>query len=377
MVGPARAGYAHVVNDCVTAVRTAAYTVPLPQPETDGTLAWSATTIVVALVEAAGRTGLGWTYGPAAIKHVVDELLAPVVDRLDPTDIGRAHLRMRQAGRNAPTPGLTSYAISAVDVAMWDLKAKLFGVPLTRLLGRHRDRVPLYGSGGFTSMTHQQLEAALTGWVDGDGMRAVKIKIGEDRGGNVRRDVDRIARSRAAIGDQVALMVDANGGYHTKQALAVADACAPQRVVWFEEPVSSDRLADLALLRSMAGMEITAGEYGTTLDYFQRMCAAGAVDCLQADATRCGGYTGLIAACAVADSYGLAVSTHCGPNLHAPACLAVPNLRHAEYFADHVRADRAVFDGTATPVRGELPVQDTEPGHGVRLRPDADTHRVA
>lgn len=365
------------MNDSVTTVRAAAYEVPLPQPETDGTLAWSATTVVVATVEAAGQAGMGWTYGPSAIKTVIGDLLAPAVTGLDPTDVGRAHLRMRRAGRNAPTPGLTSYAISAVDVAMWDLKARLFGVPLTRLLGRQRPRVPLYGSGGFTSMTYEQLKAVLSDWVDVEGMRAVKIKIGEDRGGNVRRDLDRIALSRATIGDQVALMVDANGGYDTKQAIAVADRFAEHGVVWFEEPVSSDRLADLALLRSMLRLEVTAGEYGTTPEYFQQMCAAGAVDCLQPDATRCGGYTGVLAASAVADSYGLAISTHCGPNLHAPVCLAVPNLRHAEYFADHAYVDRILFDGIAAPVDGELPVQDTEPGHGIRLRPDADTHRVA
>jgi L-alanine-DL-glutamate epimerase-like enolase superfamily enzyme len=246
---------------------------------------------------------------------------------------------------------------------------------MSRLLGRAHPHVPLYGSGGFTSMTDDQLRAQLDGWLRDDGITAVKIKIGEDRGGNVARDLHRIALARSAVGDDVVLMADANGGYQTKQAVRVA-AC-DAGIAWFEEPVSSDRLGDLALLRGMIAPEVTAGEYGTTLDYFERMCAAGAVDCLQVDATRCGGYTGLLAAAAVAAAHGLEISTHCAPHLHASVALAVTNLRHAEYFADHVRADRLLFDGAPVPSHGRLVPQDDLPGHGMGLRSDAETFRIA
>ena len=361
----------------ITSIRTRVYTVPLDQPESDGTLAWSATTVVVAEIESDGRTGIGWTYGPAAAAGVIDELLAPAVRDIDSVDIGRAYLRMRQASRNALSPGLVSLAISAVDVALWDLKAALLEVPLTRLLGRVSSRVPLYGSGGFISMTDDQLRDQLGAWIAHDGMTAVKIKVGEDRGRHIGRDLHRIEVARATVGDDITLMIDANGGYDTKQAVRIAADTADARVAWFEEPVSSDRLADLALLRGMVRPEVTAGEYGTTLDYFQRMCASGAVDCLQVDATRCGGYTGLLQAATVADSYGLRISTHCAPHLHAPGAAAVPNLRHAEFFADHVRADHALFDGVPRPVRGHLVPQDSEPGHGMTLRPDAESFRIA
>jgi L-alanine-DL-glutamate epimerase-like enolase superfamily enzyme len=309
---------------------------------------------------------------------VIDDVLAPVVAELDPMDVGLAYVRMRQATRNAPSAGLASCAISAVDVALWDIKARLLDTPLTTLLGRVRTRVPLYGSGGFCSMTDTQLREQVTGWLD-DGMTAVKIKIGEDRGGNLDRDLHRIEIVRQAVGSRAALMVDANGGYDTKQALRIASE-APD-IVWFEEPVSSDRLEDLALLRGMVSPEVTAGEYGTTLDYFRRMCAAGAVDCLQVDATRCGGYTGALAAAVVADAHGLAVSTHCAPHLHVPAAAAMPNLRHSEWFADHVDADRLLFDGLPRPAGGQLPVVGDRPGHGLALRRDAarfviDTGRV-
>jgi L-alanine-DL-glutamate epimerase-like enolase superfamily enzyme len=323
---------------------------------------------------AGDRVGLGWTYGPAAAAAVVDEVLAPVVRDVGATDVGLAHLRMRQASRNALAPGLVSLAISAVDVALWDLKAKLLDAPLADLLGRVRSNVPLYGSGGFTSMTDNQLVEQLSGWIVDDGMTAVKIKVGEDRGGNLERDMHRIALARRTIGSTVALMVDANGGYQAKQALTLASEVERHRVTWFEEPVSSDRLTDLALLRGLVPQEITAGEYGTTVDYFRTMLAAGAVDCLQIDASRCGGYTGMLAAAGLADAYGIQVSSHCAPHLHAPVCAAIPNFRHAEWFADHVAADVLVFDGLMRPIDGALPILDSEPGHGITQKA-ANRHR--
>lgn len=361
----------------ITSVRGCAYRVDLPQPESDGTFAWNATTVVMALAEADGRTGLGWTYGPAAAAGVIDELLARAVRDLSAYDISRVHLRMRQATRNAPTPGLSSLAISAVDVALWDLKAKLLDTPLTALLGMARRRVPLYGSGGFTSMTDHQLRDQLDRWLAADGMTAVKIKIGDDRGGHLARDLRRIGIMRDAVGPDVAVMVDANGGYDTKQATRLARHPRAHGISWFEEPVSSDRLDDLRLLRGLLDAEVAAGEYGTTLDYFQRMCAAGAVDCLQIDATRCGGYTGMLAAAAVAASHGLSVSAHCAPHLHAPVCAAIVNFRHAEYFADHVRADELLFDGLPVVDRGKMLAPEEAPGHGMSPRPDIERFRVA
>jgi L-alanine-DL-glutamate epimerase-like enolase superfamily enzyme len=348
-------------------LETAVHKVPLPQPEADGTLAWSGTTVITVIAHAGATYGLGWTYGPAGAASVVEDLIQPALCKRSAFDIPAAHLAMRRATRNAPTAGLATLAISAVDVALWDLKARLLDVPLTALLGRAHDKVPLYGSGGFVSMTDEQLTDQLTGWI-ADGFTAVKIKIAEDRGGNQERDLHRIGLARGVIGVGNALMVDANGGYDTKQALAVARAAAHHTVVWFEEPVSSDRLNDLALLRGMTDIEVTAGEYGTSSEYFERMCAAAAVDCLQVDATRCGGYTGFLAAAAIADAHGLQVSSHCAPHLHAPVCAAVPNLRHAEFFADHVAADEELFDGLPRAMGGFLRPQDERPGHGITLR---------
>jgi L-alanine-DL-glutamate epimerase-like enolase superfamily enzyme len=321
--------------------------------------------------------GLGWTYGPAACATLVNsELRKALVDR-DPYEVSGNWLTMAQATRNLTSEGLVRFAMAAVDVAGWDLKARLLGVPLVRLLGQIRDRVPVYGSGGFTTYDSDQLTSQLSGWVQEQHIPRVKIKIGESFGHRTDRDLQRIRQARSVIGSDVALFVDANGGYTAKQAIRVAHAFEDSDVTWFEEPVSSDDLGGLAAVRAAVEADVTAGEYGTNLTYFERMCAAGAVDCLQIDATRCGGYTEWLRIAAVADAHHLEVSGHCAPNLHAPVAAATPNFRHLEWFHDHVRIEEQYFDGSGDPSEGWISVNDT-PGHGLQFRAEAaEQFRVA
>lgn len=360
----------------VDEVQAAAYAIPTAGPEADGTLSWSSTTVVVVTARCGDVVGTGWTYSHRAAASVVNDLFAGVVQGRDPMGVPACHAAMRIAARNALVPGLTGMALSAVDVALWELKARLVGVPLADLFGRARTAVPVYGSGGFTTFSDTELRERLSELVHDQGVTAVKIKIAEGWGHNERRDLHRIEVAREAVGTAPALMVDANGGYQVKQAARVARDAAQFGVDWFEEPVSSDHLEDLALLRGIIEPEVTAGEYGTDPTYFRRMCEAGAVDCLQIDATRAGGYTGFLAGAAVADSFGLQVSAHCAPTLHAPVCAAVPNLRHVEWFADHWRCDRMLFDGSGSVRDGFLELDD-RPGHGVTLRADAHRYRTA
>ena len=148
---------------------------------------------------------------------------------------------------------------------------------------------------------------------------------------------------------------------------------------WFEEPRSSNDLEGLRLLRDRgpAGMDIAAGEYGDTLGYFRRMLEAGAVDCLQADATRCGGYTGFLKVAALCDAFHVPLSAHCAPQLHAHVACAVQALRHVEYFHDHVRIEKMLFDGVIEPKDGMLKPDRKRLGHGVTLKTaDARRYRV-
>ncbi|MGH2831406.1 MAG: enolase C-terminal domain-like protein [Solirubrobacteraceae bacterium] len=348
-------------------MRTRMFTIPTDAPEADGTLSWNSTSVVLVQASAGGHTGLGFSYAAGAAANVVTELLVDAVVGADALCPQGAWQRMRAAIRNAGYPGIGSSAISAVDIALWDLKARLLGLPLSALLGRVRERVPVYGSGGFTSYTDDQLEHQLAGWV-AQGIGAVKMKVGSEP----ERDPERVRRARAAIGQHAALFLDANGAYSRKQALELAEVFAAEAGVrWFEEPVSSDDLEGLRLLRDRgpAGMDIAAGEYGYDLFYFRRMLQASAVDVLQADVTRCGGITQMLQVAALCAAHGMLLSAHTSPAIHAHVCAAISPLAHVEYFHDHVRIEQLLFDGVPLLVDGALCPADA-PGLGLTLRED-------
>ncbi|WP_447041309.1 enolase C-terminal domain-like protein [Streptomyces sp. DSM 118878] len=357
------------MKDAVSIERPAvsAYTVPADAPEADGTFAWEATTIVVAEVRAGDATGTGWTYAPAATAALVDEQLTPAILGRDALDIPAAHDAMTKAVRDTGRSGVAGCAISALDIALWDLKARLLEIPLVRLLGAAREGVPVYGSGGFTTYHDTHLAAQLNGWVHGQHIPRVKIKIGEAWGRAAARDVSRVRTAREVIGPHAELYVDANGAYTRKQAVRVGKVLAEQGVGWFEEPVSSDDLRGLAQVRDALVCDVTAGEYGYDLPYFARMIPS--VDCLQVDATRCGGITGWLRAAALAQAHGLEVSAHCAPHAHAAVAACVPNLRHIEWFHDHVRIESMFFDGALDPTGGVIRPEGGV-GHGLELRTD-------
>lgn len=356
----------------IAAVDVAAYTVPTDAPESDGTFEWRSTTAVVVHVRAGGVTGMGYTYGDASAVDLVRRRLADVVVGGDTMDVPRRAAAMVRAVRNAGRSGIASTAIAAVDMALWDLKARLLDLPLVSLLGSVRDSIPIYGSGGFTSYSDARLEEQLGGWAD-RGIGAVKMKVGRDPDA----DRQRVRIARAAIGPAVELFVDANGAYDRKQALRQAEAFAHEDVSWFEEPVTSDDLEGLRLIRGRAPavMDVAAGEYGCDVRYFRRMLSAGAVDVLQADATRCS-VTGFLGAAVLCDAWSMPLSAHTAPAVHVHLCCAVPRARNLEYFHDHVRLERMLFDGVTDPSSGRLAPDRSRPGLGLELK-SRDAERFA
>lgn len=354
-------------------VTARAFRIPTDAPEADGTFAWDATTMVVVEISAGGHTGLGYTYGSRALPELVRETLCDVVVGSDAFAIPRIWAGMVGAVRNIGWRGLSACAISAVDVALWDLKARLLDLPLVQLLGQERESVPIYGSGGFTTYSTDQLADQLGGWVEDLGCRWVKMKIGSAPD----EDLNRVRAARAAIAE-AGLFVDANGAYSPKQALGFAVRAAEYGVNWFEEPVSSDDLEGLRLIRDRApsGMDIAAGEYGYEPFYFRRMLEAGAVDVLQADATRCCGITGFLRAAALADAHSVPLSAHTAPGLHLPVCCAAPRLRHVEWFHDHARIEEMLFDGAPRPRDGVIAPDLSRPGLGLDFK-RADAERFA
>lgn len=353
------------VDTPVLALEVSAFRVPTDGPEADGTFAWNSTTFVVVHLQAGGVRGIGYTAANLATATLIDQELREVVVGCDPMDIPAAWLAMVQRVRNLGRAGVASMAISAVDTALWDLKGKLLGVSVAKLLGQVREAVPVYGSGGFTTYSNSRLAAQLSGWVE-EGIRAVKMKVGTHPGD----DLERVRAARRAVGPEIELFVDANGAYSRKQALAFAEAFGEPGVSWFEEPVSSDDLEGLRLVRDRApaGMDIAAGEYGYDGYYFRRMIEAGAVDVLQADASRCGGITGFLAAGRLCEAWGIPLSAHCAPALHVAACCALPAVRHMEYFYDHVRIEGMLFEGAPGVREGTLRPNPARPGLGFELK---------
>jgi len=357
-------------NPVIERLDVSAYQIPTDSPESDGTLEWSSTTLVVVEVRADGKSGIGYSFADTATATLIRDKLKQTIVNSDALAVQTSWLAMIRSIRNLGRPGIASMAISAVDVALWDLKARLLNFPALKLFGAVRDAIPVYGSGGFTSYSIPELQRQLAGWAEA-GIGRVKMKVGR----RPAEDTARVRAAREAVGPAVELFVDANGAYDRKQALAQADRFAEFGVCWFEEPVSSDDLDGLRLLRDRApaAMEIAAGEYGYDLFYFRRMLDAGAVDVLQADATRCGGWTGFLSAAALCQARSMPLSAHTAPSLHAHVCCAAAPARHVEYFYDHQRIEQMLFEGALQPENGMLRPDPSRPGLGmVFKRTDAE-----
>jgi len=355
----------------IESIRVSAFTIPTESPESDGTLEWDATTLVLVHIGGGGKTGIGYSYADVATAQLIEKTLAPKISGLNALATGDAWQAMVRSIRNLGRPGVSSMAISAVDNALWDLKGKCLGVSVAALLGLARPQIMAYGSGGFTSYSARKLVDQLAGWAH-EGFRAVKMKIGRDPEADVRR----VKMVREAIGPDVELFVDANGAYTRKQALLQAKRFGENGVSWFEEPVSSDDLEGLRLIRDQGpgGMAIAAGEYGYDAPYFRRMLSAQAVDVQQADATRCAGITGFLQADALCESFCMPLSAHCAPSLHAHGCCAAQRAINTEYFFDHVRIEKMAFEGVIQAKAGALRPDLSQPGFGLVWK-EADMSR--
>jgi L-alanine-DL-glutamate epimerase-like enolase superfamily enzyme len=332
------------LNETIEHCEVDAFKVPTDFPESDGTAEWDSTTLVLVRLKAGKARGLGYTYAHECCVPLIREKFFPLIRGKNALDNRSFWQQMNATVRNLGKRGIASSAIAAVEMALWDLKARVLGAPLAQLLGAVREKIPAYGSGGFTSYRDKQLRAQFEGWIAG-GISMVKMKVGREPGADERR----VRVARKAIGNEAALFVDANGACAPQQARALAEKFSEQNVTWFEEPVTSDNLDGLRFLRGCvpAGMEIAAGEYNYDCIQARRMLEARAVDVLQADATRCG-ITGFLQMAWLCDSFETPLSAHTAPAVHAHLCCAAPRARHVEYFHDHVRIEQMFFDGATT-----------------------------
>ena len=355
-----------------------AFEIPTDGPEgkeSDGTLEWSSTTMVLVELRHGSHTGIGFSYADVSAAHFIESKLRPVVVGAELVRPPALWEQMHAVIRNAGQPGVGMMAMSAVDIAVWDLKARVLGVPLVHLLPAYHDHVPVYGSGGFTNYPLERLADQLGGWA-AQGIPRVKLKTSR----HPDEDPKRLAAVRDAVGSGTEIFVDANGALGRKDAVHWAERFYDEwEVRWFEEPVSSADIVGLRRVRERApgSLEVAAGEYGYELGDFTALLEAEAVDCLQADVTRCGGITGVLQVAGLAAARNIDLSAHCAPALSAHAFCGVRRLRHLEYFHDHVRIESMLFDGTLSPDGGALRPDPSRPGLGLSLRQaDADRYRV-
>jgi L-alanine-DL-glutamate epimerase-like enolase superfamily enzyme len=338
-------------------------TIPPPRPGARG-----AQGLWVHLKTDEGVEGLGVGTGQDAIRSVVERNLKDLLIGQDPFEIEKLWNDMFWRVRGYGRKGVAFQAISAVDIGLWDLKAKALGVPLFRLLNPYTDRVPVYGSGGWTNFDEQELIAEQMGYVE-RGFPRIKMKVARDFGRAERDDVARLAAVRRAVGDEVEIYVDANNGYYAKQAIRMSMRFEDFDVGWFEEPVIADDVEGLRAVSQATTIPVATGEHEYTKFGFKELIARGGADIVQPDVGRVGGVTEWMKVAALAHAFNLPVAPHAVQLVHLHCAMATPNLKVVEYLGVAERNDRFFYTEFPEPVDGWWAPYPDRPGLGLELNP--------
>lgn len=323
------------------------------------------------LTDADGTQGTGWTFtsdhgGGESIKALLDLLLPHVAGR-EADDVEAINDWLFQLTHRLGH-GIASMAISAIDIALWDLRARQRSISLAQLLGQVRDRVPCYGSGKASPMLAlDDLVTTSANYIE-NGFRAVKIRIGREPD----HDLERVKAVRTAIGNDARILCDANERLDLPTALWLGRKLADQDIHWLEEPLLSQDIEGYQRLRAALPMAISMGEHVHARRDFIPYIRAGAADVLQPDMCLVGGITETMRIGRIADSFGLGLAPHFMTPLHIHITAALPRATYLEYypFMDHLLAE------TLTVKDGMLLVPDA-PGHGVAFTEEAwDKYRI-
>jgi len=312
----------------------------------------------------------GFAPGIGTARGVIHDVLKPLLVGQDPLAHERVWDDMFWRVRGFGRKGVAFSAISAVDIALWDLKAKIFGVPLYRLLGPYTDTVPIYGSGGWTSFTEDELVREQVGYVE-RGIPRVKMKVAKDFGRAEAEDLRRLAAVRKAVGDGVEIFVDANNGFYAKQAIGFARRMADYDVHWFEEPVLADDIAGLAAIARAIDIPVATGEHEYTKYGFKALIEAGGADIVQPDVGRVGGVTEWLKVAHLAHAFNLPVAPHAVQLVHLHLACATPNLKVVEYLGVSEETDKLFYTEFPEPKDGLWSPYADRPGLGLELDPHA------
>ena len=324
----------------------------------------------VHIITDSGLEGLSPSGGGRAGQMLIEGTFKELLVGQDPLNIEKIWDDLFWCVRGVGRKGLAFCALSAVDVALWDLKAKHFNVPLYQLLGPYTDSVPVYGSGGWTNFNTEELVAEQTGYVE-RGFKAVKMKVGKDFGKSEREDLQRLAAVREAVGDDIEIYIDANNGYYAKQAIYMGKAFEEYRVGWFEEPVLADDIDGLAAIAKAINIPVATGEHEYTKFGFKELISRGGADIVQPDVGRVGGITEWMKVAHLAHAFNLPVAPHAYQLIHLHLACATPNLKVVEYLGISEESDKVAYKEWSAPKDGMWSPDPNKPGLGLELDPEA------
>lgn len=357
-------------------IQTDLFYVPLPQPMMDSTHGRMEdfSLVTVRVISDEGEEGLGYTYGVGrtggpAIHSLIEHDLIPLLNNKDPRRIEQIWEEMWWHLHYVGRGGIASFAISAVDTALWDLQGRIQTEPLWKLLGGHSNRAHAY-VGGID--LNQSLDGLLeqTGKHIDRGFRAIKMKVGKDR---LTEDVERVKAMRELVGSDVTLMVDANMLWPVEHAIQAAKAFAPFDIYWLEEPTIPDDVEGHAKIAREGGVPIATGENLHTIYEFQKMIQHGGISFPEPDVSNIGGITAWMKVAHLAECFNLPVTTHGVHDLHVHLLGAIPNASYLEVHGfgleEYIRNPLEIRDGVA--------VAPDRLGHGVEFDWDSlEMHRA-
>jgi len=327
--------------------------------------------LVVRVITDTGLEGIGVTYnevGGEATRDLIEINMAPRLRGKDPLATEDLYADFVQYMRGVGRKGLMFCALSAVDIALWDLKGKILGLPLHRLLGGSKTRVPVYASGGWTSYSDDELVAEAKKMV-AQGYRMIKLKVGVEGGRNPRRDVLRVGKVRDAIGPGIGLMLDANNCWSAAIAAQFANRLADFDIMFLEEPVFADDIPGLARFKRSTDLPLATGEHEYTKYGARDLLMHDAVDILQLDGGRAGGYTEMLKVAALAQAWNIPVAPHALEHMHLALVAAVPNALFVERLLLFETVAGNIFVDAPVPKDGYMDVPDA-PGLGLTLNMD-------
>lgn len=316
-----------------------------------------------------GVEGLGQCAGLTATRSLIEDALADVLLGAHPFHIEKLWHDLFWKVRGYGRKGLAFQAISALDIALWDLKAKALGLPLYQLLGPYTESVPVYASGGWTNFSLEELIEEQVGYA-ARGFKAIKLKVGKDFGQSEGEDLARLAAVREAVGEEVEIYVDANNGYTAKQAIRMAGRFEEYNIGWFEEPVLADDIPGLAAVAAATMTPVATGEHEYTKFGFRDLLMANAADIVQPDVGRVGGVTEWLKIAHMAHAFNRPVAPHAFQLVHLHLACATPNLKVVEYLGTYEESDRIWYRDCPQPEDGLLAPFPDRPGLGLELDPE-------